>query len=1161
MASAPDEESIFTAAMQFRDAEVARSAYLASVCGDNIRLRQRVERLLSAYAAAEYLEDPVADVVTTSLFSVIGEKPGDMIGPYKLLEQIGEGGMGLVFMAEQTQPLRRRVALKIIKPGLDTRAVMARFEVERQALALMDHQNIARVYDAGATDTGRPYFVMELVRGSPITDYCRDRGLGLRDRLQLFIEVCDAVQHAHQKGVIHRDLKPTNILISHTDTAPIAKVIDFGVAKATTLPLTDHTLFTAFSQIIGTPLYMSPEQADRDNQDVDTRSDVYSLGVVLYELLTDTTPVTAEQLRGAPDDEMRRIIREEEPPRPSIRATTAAAAVSTIVTKSQPPRHVDAHTLKGDLDWIVMKTLEKDRRRRYESPNAVAADIKRHLNNEPIEAFPPTRRYRLVKVFRRNRVTILFTAAVTAALVIGLGASVWQAVRAVSAERRSNVALNQARLAVDDMYTEVAEKWLETQGALTDVQQKLLGKSLRFYRDLAAQTGASGDVQNAAHALLRIGRIHQRLGEHAEAELAFQQAIDEYEGLFRVDDERLEYHMGLVDGRTRLAGLYHTTGRTEYMIKQADLAAEHFDTLRQIKFDRVEDRERLARLLSSLASVLSISNRREEARDVIGFAVDAWSSLIAEFPENFDYRYGFALAKARQGSAQMWWRSNDSAAERDLREADALLTTLLKERPRDVDCRRALARMVLTDLGTLLNWADRSAEAVELDRRCLALTEALAAEFQDDELDQDGYVTSLRNLATTLEEAGKGGLEEVDLLYARAYEVSQDLVRRFPASVRHKDTFLQAYIGIARGLHVKGKHREALEFCRGALPDLAAILKEPGNDRNLGLANECLSLLAALHIDFSDHAAAGSVLRLYSHKRFDRNFENRLGLPTRELKSKLISDYLAQAFVLLKPALLYDECIRLASEDQSLSAEERVATCDSYRAKSRIYFEEGRRAVEAWGEALDVHGDAGAFRAAYHGELQIVEMLNWQSDRRTSPTWRTAQSATCRTLVQELVGLADRQLAEQPAQYVIAQLLITAPSELRNDALALEFARRAVGLAPTGTEANFTMGWALYRSGQWRDCVNLLNKPSEDVSGASLFVMGMALWQLDRKDEARQNVEQAARLFESYKKSVNDNLAAGRFTFPLSSMVARLYDEAIALLSSGASAQSSLSAN
>ena len=410
------EESVFYAALQLADSD-ARADYLLGACGGDARLRQRVERLIAAHGAGEFLERPGGGLVATELLSTVSEQPGATIGPYKLLEQIGEGGMGLVFMAEQTRPLRRRVALKIIKPGLDTQAVIARFEAERQALALMEHANIARVFDAGTTDSGRPYFVMELVRGVPITDYCLAREVDLRGRLELFIQVCHAVQHAHQKGVIHRDLKPPNILVSQSDTAPIPKVIDFGVAKAITQSLTERTLFTHFAQIIGTPLYMSPEQADLGNQDVDTRSDVYSLGVVLYELLTGTTPFDAERLRSVTHDEMRRIIREEEPPKPSTRATTAAAALSTVAAAPPAKRTIDVSSLKGDLDWIVMKALEKDRRRRYASPGDLAADIQRHLADQPVEARPPSVAYRVTKFTRRNQRRLFGTLVVTLALV------------------------------------------------------------------------------------------------------------------------------------------------------------------------------------------------------------------------------------------------------------------------------------------------------------------------------------------------------------------------------------------------------------------------------------------------------------------------------------------------------------------------------------------------------------------------------------------------------------------------------------------------------------------------------------------------------------------------------------------------------------------------
>jgi eukaryotic-like serine/threonine-protein kinase len=378
-----------------------------------------------------------------------GEKPGDRIGRYKILQQIGEGGCGIVYMAEQEEPVRRRVALKVIKLGMDTKSVIARFEVERQALALMDHQNIAKVLDAGATETGRPFFVMELVRGVRITEYCDDAKLSTRERLDLFIQVCHAVQHAHQKGIIHRDLKPSNILVTINDGVPVPKIIDFGIAKATTdQRLTDKTVFTAYEQFIGTPAYMSPEQAVLTSLDIDTRSDIYALGVLLYELLTGRTPFDAAELLQVGFDEMRRTIREKDPERPSTRLSTMGKADLTHVAQR---RHSDApkliHLVRGDLDWIVMKALEKDRTRRFETVSALATDIQRHLNNEPVTARPPTTVYRFQKLVRRNKTAFAAVSAVAAALVIGLGLSLFLFIREREAHRRALAAeKEQARL-------------------------------------------------------------------------------------------------------------------------------------------------------------------------------------------------------------------------------------------------------------------------------------------------------------------------------------------------------------------------------------------------------------------------------------------------------------------------------------------------------------------------------------------------------------------------------------------------------------------------------------------------------------------------------------------------------------------------------------------
>jgi serine/threonine protein kinase len=383
-----------------------------------------VEALLADhYQQDAFMRKPAVEGERPTIrVSPIEEAAGTVIGRYKLLQPIGEGGCGVVYMAEQQEPVRRRVALKVIKLGMDSRNVIARFEAERQALAVMDHPNIAKVLDAGATDAGRPYFVMELIHGIRITTYCDQNHLSTRERLELFVQVCQAIQHAHQKGIIHRDIKPSNILVTLRDGVPVPKVIDFGIAKATSdQQLTDKTLFTQFAMFIGTPAYMSPEQAEMSELGVDTRSDIYSLGVLLYELLTGKTPFDARRLLEAGLDEIRRIIREQEPARPSTRLSTLTAADLTEIAKH---RHSDpaklCNLIQGDLDWIVMKAMDKDRARRYETANGLAMDIRRHLTGEPVTARAPSAGYKFGKFVQRNRGPVFAAGLLLLAVVTGI---------------------------------------------------------------------------------------------------------------------------------------------------------------------------------------------------------------------------------------------------------------------------------------------------------------------------------------------------------------------------------------------------------------------------------------------------------------------------------------------------------------------------------------------------------------------------------------------------------------------------------------------------------------------------------------------------------------------------------------------------------------------
>jgi serine/threonine protein kinase len=595
-----DEAAIFNAARLIATPE-ERRLYVQHTCAEDPALQARIEAMLRLHDQEPSFLEPPPEEPGIPVEVPPAAELGAQIGPYKLIRKIGEGGMGTVFMAEQSEPVKRTVAVKIIRPGMDSRRIIARFEAERQALALMDHPNIAKVLDAGGTPPashpykggdsafppyegkdsasppyeggdlggcGRPYFVMELVDGVPITKYCDQQRLTPRERLELFIPVCQAVQHAHQKGIIHRDLKPTNVLVARYDEKAVPKIIDFGVAKAVDTELADRAELTEFGSVIGTLEYMSPEQAEPGQPDIDTRSDIYALGALLYELLTGTTPLQPKRLRGAALLELLRIVREEEPPAPSSRLSTTEELPSIAANRHLEPKKLSG-LMRGDLDWIVMKCLEKNRTRRYETANGLARDIERYLNDEVVEACPPSAGYRIRKFARKHKKALVtvgaFALLLVTATVVSLGLASWALQERKQAEGQKQLAesnLKKALEAVDQMLTRVAEAQLLNVPQMEPVRRDLLQDALRFYQEFLRERNDSPLVRSeAASAYKRMGSILVLLGNRDEGEKAYQQALVLLEQLLAEVPGDPVLGNKLAGVHIDLGRLYHTSQR------------------------------------------------------------------------------------------------------------------------------------------------------------------------------------------------------------------------------------------------------------------------------------------------------------------------------------------------------------------------------------------------------------------------------------------------------------------------------------------------------------------------------------------------------------------------------------------------------------------------
>ena len=1059
----------------------ALECYLGEACGHDEELRDQVNSLLKAHhGAGNFLRQSI--VMPGGNGASTGEGPGMMIGRYKLLQEIGAGGFGLVFMAEQQEPVRRMVALKILKAGMDSREVIARFEAERQALALMDHPNIARVLDGGTTPGGRPYFVMDLVKGIPLTEFCERHQLPVEARLRLFVKVCTGVQHAHQKGVIHRDLKPTNVLVTLHDGEPVPKVIDFGIAKAIGQKLTERTLFTRYEQLIGTPAYMSPEQAEWSGLDVDTRSDLYSLGVLLYELLTGTTPLQKETLARAALDEVRRLIREAEPPKPSTRLTALMSAGNRLsppagIRQAGPQQETPANltdgaslrrrlqAVQGDLDWIVMKALEKDRARRYETVNGLARDVERHLKGEPVVACPPSRLYQFRKLVQRHRLAITAASAVVAALVIGFSVSTWMFFQERAAKREqtrlrlqseANDTKARAAAAKDQQIAEFLKDMLKGVGPAvalgqdTTLLKEILNKTAnRLATALTNQPAVEAELRDTLRS------VYHDLGDYTKAEGFAREVVALRRKSLGPDSPLLAVALGsLADelsGQGKLAEA-ETTAREALILAR--------------KAPGIEP-DQVAGTLNNLASALEGQGKLAEAEGLYREAV----AIARKLPGD----PGEELAADLNGLANTLRDEHKlPEAESTFREALAIIRKV--QGPEDP--RTALT---LNNLALAVQDQGKLAEAEPILLEALLVTRKVSGE------DHPDYAGFLSSFAGNLLEQGK--VQQAEALFREAYEKERKAL-----GVDNPD-LARALANVAFTLWTQNRLSEAESLYHEAL----AIQRKRLDEDNLDVARLRSSLADVLR----DEGRLSEAELLYREALVKRR--NRLGDESQQVAGSLgdLSDVLLREGKDAEAYQLFKELITPALETHAEVA-------PFLRARLNFFARRGR-----WKEA-----------AADAEKAQRLEPQNKSIDQ---------------TIILLQVANGDMEGYRQACQQALARFTATnEPFAAAKLALDGVFAWPSKGdlavfggladAAVRGGTSNyylpqfqFCKALAEYRQGHFASAADWTIGPlsSSGQSWCELLhlktelVLAMARWQLHRPDEARAALARAVQLAQA----------------------------------------------
>jgi eukaryotic-like serine/threonine-protein kinase len=1031
--------------------------YLDQACGENAELRRRVMVLLDAHQTADSLIDTPERKAPEGSSSFDTEQPGTMIGPYKLLQPIGEGGMGTVYMAEQTHPVRRTVALKLIKAGMDNRQVLARFGAERQALALMDHPSIAKVFDAGTTAAGRPYFVMELVKGIPITKFCDERRLTLRERLELAIPVCQAVQHAHQKGIIHRDIKPSNVLIALYDGKPVPKIIDFGVAKATGPRLTDQTLYTEFGTVVGTFEYMSPEQAELNQLDIDTRSDIYSLGVLLYELLTGSTPLEAKRIKQSVFLEVLRLIREEESPRPSLRLSRTDELPSIAACRDVEPRKLSG-LLRGELDWIVMKALEKDRNRRYETANGLAADLRRYLDDEPVQACPPSGRYRFGKFARRHRLGLTLAGMFAAAMLIGLAGltvSIVLISRSYTAERaahrRAEANFERARGAVDEFFTTVSQSKLLDVPGLQPLRKVLLDSAVRYYRGLAEERSDDPNVgAGLAVAHFRLAEVNYELNRTDDAVRELDAGLALVEQLLQQNprNSALFRHMpGFWKGTRRMLGPLTTPSdipATERTLKKFLRIWERLSSQYPAQPALQSD---LATVYNWHSQLLQFMGRRDDAIASFQKTVSLWEGLVRAYTN--DPEYQAALGEEYELLAGLLGAGGNRGAQVKLMDmALALREKLTASYPDVAPYQEDLAKSITAKAAFLLqNGKKMEAEAVY--RLALESWQKLAVKYPSTYLYHVQSGTTLERLTDLAESAGR--LEDIVKAYSKAIE-------SYPMEARYLLDRSQAYRKLGQWNKAKADVFKAVELIEKSVPDDPSLLVHEGH--------------SCRHLAWGLWRTGNLRETLNAYRAALQAFERAAAQAPRDA-----SPWYFQSDTLLQMSRVLRSDGRPGEADDAFRRA--LVLCEKIEA-------EGLTKGLIPGEVI------GHYR-------NLVYLRNAAGKREDA----IAASETLLKLAPKNADVHNN----------LAWMLVTFQEpELRDRARAVELARKAVELAPKEGMFWNTLGAAHYRAGDWKAAIEALTKSMKLRNGGDAndwFFQAMAHWQLGDKPQARSWYDKA----------------------------------------------------